>query len=214
MSATVGVVAVAYGSEYIGFVRDWAERVAALQRGPNKVTIVSDQAPAELINDLFLMFGRGFTWIKSNYVPEHHPQILINEAITVTDTEWICKMDIDDLINPNALDFVDTCIADVYMFGIRYNGTDMYANNVTAQDILDSPSNVVFSGSPFRRSVWAKQPYRDMLNEDWAFWVEAAKNGAVFTPSKTIDYEYVMHGGNISLGINEPYWASVVDGLR
>jgi hypothetical protein len=92
------------------------------------------------------------------------------------------------------------------MFGIRYEGKNLPAQQVTRFDIMRSPYNLVFSCSPFKRWVWRESPYLDMICEDWAFWIQAARNGARFQSSPSIDYEYVIHGSNITLHSN--VWAS------
>lgn len=206
---TIGVVTVAYGDTYRAFLPEWAEAVGALQTQPEAVTIVTDRID-EGIEDAVADHVPQAVMIMSDQVPVYHPQILVNHAIDWTRTDWICKMDVDDIIYPHALDGVDGLDCDVFMFGISLNGQDMPPNDVTGDQVRESGENLVFSGSPFRRWVWERSPYRDMIYEDWAFWRDAARAGARFFPSGTIDYEYRLHGDNISVGCDDAYWREVV----
>ena len=53
-----------------------------------------------------------------------------------------------------------------------------------------------------------------MICEDWMFWIEAAKNGARFQASPSIDYEYVLHGDNITSRTDMSYWENKVRGMK
>jgi len=206
---TIGVVTVAYGPTYRAFLPEWAEAVGALQTVPQQVTIVTDEVNP-VIADHVSEYVPGAVWVISPRVPIHHPQVLVNDAIAITHTDWICKMDADDIIYPHAFNGMDHYPSDIFMFGIHLQGRDMPPNNVTGQQVLQSTENLVFSGSPFRRWVWEENHCRDMIYEDWAFWREAARAGAIFRPSGTIDYEYRIHGGNISLRADDQYWREAV----
>lgn len=135
-------------------------------------------------------------------------------------------MDVDDRFLPHALNKVDGCEADILMFGIMLtqwnpNGTPtnnrptvMLPQKVSSENILTIPHNLVFSGSPFRKKVWEAAPFRDMIYEDWAFWIEAAKNGFTFTQTDGIEYEYRVHGANVSMHCNDQLWRDKVLALR
>ena len=195
---TIGVVSVAYGETYRAFLPRWMRSITALETKPDKIMIVTDDVP-DSIARLGNVYLDSVIFKQAHGTFSRHPQVLVNEAIASVQTDWICKMDIDDLIYPHALNNLDRCDADVYMFGISYQGQWLPARPVTAEMILSAMHNLVFSCSPFRRWVWEKAPYKDILCEDWAFWIDAAKNNARFHASSTIDYEYVIHGDNISL---------------
>ena len=198
---TVGVVAVAYGDTYRAFLPRWTRAVSMLETPPDAITVVTDNVEdclnraqdTDLSSVVFMQASGSF---------HTHPQVLVNEAIAATGTDWVCKMDADDIIFPHALNAVDTCSADVYMFGIQLSGQWLPARHATRADILKTPHNLVFSGSPFRRWVWERSPFRDMICEDWRFWIDAATNGARFYASPNIDYEYVIHGDNITLRVD------------
>lgn len=210
---SVGIVAVAYGDKYRAFLPRWMRAVTMLERQPDRVMIVTDDVPSAIaaLGDVYLS-SAVFKQAQGTFV--NHPQVLVNEAIASVQTEWVCKMDIDDVIFPHALNNLDRTDADVYMFGIQLSGQWLPARHATRADILKSPHNLVFSGSPFRRWVWEKAHYRDMVCEDWMFWIDAARNGARFHASPDIDYEYVIHGDNITLHTDMAAAERNVRGMR
>lgn len=198
---TVGVITVAYGEKYRGFLPEWAAAVAALDRKPDKITVVTDTVEGLTEARAILPTMRA---ISSTTPFQHHPQILANEAIAVTRTDWICKLDADDLIFPHALTPLDDWQADVCMFGISVNGErNLIPPPLTAGQVLASPHNLMFAGSPFRRAIWERTPgFQDMIYDDWAFWRACARAGATFHPTGTIDYLYRLHDGNASTGVD------------
>lgn len=206
---TIGVVTVAIGEKYRAFLPRWMRAVTMLERQPERVMIVTDDVPSAIagLGDVYLS-SAVFKQAHGTYT--HHPQVLVNEAIASVDTEWVCKMDVDDVIFPHALNNLDRTDADVYMFGIQLAGQWLPARHTTRADILKTPHNLVFSGSPYRRWVWEAAPYQDMVCEDWMFWLDAARNGARFQASPDIDYEYVLHGDNITLQVDQGHWEGVV----
>lgn len=202
---------VAHGTTYREHLDSWAEAVSRLNTTPDRIMIVTD----DIIDAVDRTRELGnVTVIKKTHGHKHHPQVYVNEAIKRIDTDWICKMDVDDRIHPHALDPLEATEADVYMFGISHNNTNLPARHVTAHDILTSDHNLVFSGSPFRKWLTHRAKFRDMIYEDWAFWIECAKQNARFHPSPSIDYEYTMHDHNISQHVDHEYWATIAKGYR
>ena len=209
---SIGVVTVAYGAKCRAFLPRWVEAINSLAVEPDEVTVVTDDLidatmKTADVNSLVRV-------IKAEGTHTHHPQVYANQAVEVTSTEWICKMDVDDIIYPHAFDRLGDADCDVWMFGIRYCNQSLYAPAVTAEHIMTSPHNLVFSGSPYRRWLHDEATYRDMIYEDWMFWIDCAAQGARFCHSNTIDYEYVMHDDNISTRADDAYWQSEVRRLR
>lgn len=224
---TIGVVTVAYGEPYQRFIPAWAQSVASLTVQPDHAVIICDSISAEHLDILERTLDSTRTTVMlTKTTPEYHPQILVNEAIAALETDWVCKMDIDDRFLPHALDKVPDCTSDVLMFGIMLTQWDSEGNEVNrrpvfmlpqhvdAKQIAVSPHNLVFSGSPFRHHVWQAAPFRDMIYEDWAFWIEAAKNGFTFTQTGSIDYEYRVHGSNVSMLCDDARWRRQVLDLQ
>lgn len=209
---TIGVVTVAVGEKYQAMLPRWVGAVAELNTQPDEVCIVVDTIPSRLAHEIQDMLP-SLSIMISNRPWRYHPQILANDGIGMMFTNWICKMDVDDLLLPHAFDHVEETPCDVYCFGISHRGRNLYGQSPTAEQVLTREANYVFSGSPFRRALWVGNEYRDMIFEDWAFWVGCAKRGAIFQSSRSIDYVYSEHEGQISQGVNEAYWASVVRSL-
>ena len=187
---SIGLVTVAYGRKYQDMLPDWAASVAALTRKPDVITIIGDKLPSEVAAQLDALLD--YQFVQTDTKPETHAQVLLNEAIAHTETDWIVKLDADDAIFAHALDELDECDADIYMFGAKVNTQDVPAKDVTAIDILANGNNLLVPASPFRRWVWQAAPFRDMIFEDWAFWIEAAANGAKFYRADGVHYLYNM----------------------
>lgn len=200
---TVGIVTVAYGDTYLRFLPRWLQAITQLDHIPDEVVIVSNRYP-DLTYIGAQHMPEPITWITTTTQPTRHAQILANEGIETLGTEWVCKMDVDDVIYPHALNGLEDIQEDVLMFGISINGhTDLYAKPVTGEQILASQDNLLFAGSPFRKTVWeASSGFQDTMYDDWVFWREAARNGFTFTPSGSIDYEYTMGDHNATRYIN------------
>lgn len=203
---------VAVGAPYQSRLPGWARAVAALERPPDAVTIAVDDIADKLADEIANILPVAEI-VQSNRPWAHHPQVLVNDAIEYTRTDWICKMDADDVILPHALSRLDGFGGDVLMFGIVHNGRPLVAPDVTAEAVLARTGNLVFSGSPYRRHLWEGNEYRDMILEDWAFWIGCAQRGAAFASLGTVDYLYTSHPGQITRRADESYWAQVVRGL-
>lgn len=204
---SVALVSVVYGDKYRTFLPEWCDAVAALERAPDEIILVTDDV---LATEEHVRWLPNMIVMQATLTHKVHPQFLINDAIYACESDWVCKMDVDDLIYPHALNPLDTCEADVYGFGIRLGGVNMPAQPATAEDVLRIPHNLIFSGSPFRKWVWLMSHFQDVICEDWRFWINAANNGASFQRSSTIDYEYRIHGKNISMRGDLAEWEQKV----
>ena len=204
---SIAVVTAAIGPTYHRFLDPWSQAIQRLDRTPDEIIIVTDDVEEA---EMWVHWQPGLRLIEATTKYVNHPQVCVNDAIAATTTDWVCKMDVDDELYRHALDPLAEVDADVYMFGIRLNEVNLPARHVTRGEVLRTPHNLVFSGSPFRRWVWEHSPYQDMICEDWRFWVDAARNGARFLASPTIDYRYVIHGSNISLNTDQPRWENEV----
>jgi hypothetical protein len=213
---SIGLVTVVHGDTYRAFLPEWIEAAARLETAPDCYGIVTELITSDLLSMVKDMPCSG-TVIRSTTTFSHHPQVLVNEAIQACDTEWICKMDVDDLLLPHAFNHLPED-ADILMFGIQVNSPqgayNLLPSDFRHQDVLDVENNLVFSGSPFRKWLWHGNPFRDMLFEDWAFWIGCAKQQARFTASQQADYIYRLADHNISLGVDEGYWRAVVRSLK
>jgi hypothetical protein len=200
---TVAVVTVAVGEKYQQFLPDWAFAISQLNTRPDEIIIIGDPIPDEICLRIDAQI-RDWTWIHGTRAWTHHPQVMANDAIAFARSDWICKMDADDMIFPHALDHLKDLTCDVSMFGISVNGErHVTPPPVTAHEILACPHNLLFAGSPFRRDLWERTPgFQDMIYDDWAFWRSCARAGATFQRTGTIDYLYRLHDSNASSDVD------------
>jgi hypothetical protein len=203
LPATVGIVTVAVGETYQNFLPEWANAVSNLEKQPDQITVVVDYIAEKHVRMLDETLG-SWQLLTSTTQWVNHPQILANEAISITHTDWICKLDADDLIYPHALNPLNDCQDDVCAFGINVNGQyALIPRPFTAKQILESKDNLLFAGSPFRKSIWEKTPgFQDIIYDDWAFWRACARAKATFQTTGTIDYFYRLHEHNSSTGVS------------
>lgn len=209
---TIGICTVAYGTTYHDFLPRWAQAVAALERQPNVITIAHDGVPDDIrdqVRDLLNVL-----WVEDRTV-EHdlQPQVHVNAAIALTHADWIVKLDADDVILPHALNGVPDCTADVLNFGYRVREADHVSQRVTAEQVLRKTNNALSSASPFRRWLWERNKFRDLLFDDWAFWIEAARVGATFDATGRVDYIYSVHDQQLTRRHDQRAARALIDEL-
>jgi len=197
--ATIGIVTVAMADLYRQFLPEWAASVAALNRQPDDVRIVVDQIDDDLWAEILGLLPHA-KLVKSTGEWKHHAQVLANDAIAQMETDWVSRLDADDLILPHAFDRLDEVTADVYAFGISINyEQDCPAMPVSTATVRHESSNYLCSASPFRRSVWvANGGFVDAVYQDWIFWRQAAARDATFAASGTVDYIWRSHDAQVS----------------
>lgn len=193
---SVGIVTTCYGPDYYGFLDEWSGALLELNSEPDWVTIVHDGVPDDLRSKVDDRLSP--VWVTDKTPVEIHPQSHINTGIAVTFTDWILKVDVDDLLLPHALDGWQNLSADIVNFGYSINGAAFPSRKVTAEWMLEKQSNPIGSCSPFRRWVWESNRFQDLGYDDWAFWILAAQVGAVFDATGRIDYVWRQHPAQIT----------------
>lgn len=208
---SIGIVTSCYGSAYYGFLDEWSAAILELNTSPDWVTIAHDGVPEHIRRKIDDRLEP--TWINDPSPVVQHPQVHVNEAIGITFTDWILKVDVDDLLYPYALDGWQDTDADIVSFGYRIDLADHPSRAITAAEILQRIDNPIGSCSPFRRWVWEMNEFRDLLYDDWAFWIEAAQAGAEFTNTGRVDYRYRSHPEQISRRIDHSAALQEIRGL-
>jgi glycosyltransferase involved in cell wall biosynthesis len=190
---TIAVVASCVNEPYHYFINQWKQSIGKLERRPDEVIIATD-----LVNEVTQSDDCILVPIK-NKPKSGNWTVAVNDAIAHSQSDWISKIDIDDLILPHALNEIDSCEADVYCFGIEIDGQKRLAE---PNGLLEQPDPKIFSNSVYRRWVWEKNPYQDIFCEDALFWYLAACENAVFAASTKVDYIYGRHSSQITASLN------------
>jgi hypothetical protein len=188
---SIGIVTSVYGEAYHDFLLPWSEAILDLNTDPDWITIAHDGVPENIRKKIDQRLDP--IWITDNTYVNLHPQVHVNAAIAVTFTDWIIKADVDDLLLPHALDGWQESSADVVNFGYRIGQNDHVSRKVPGEIIAQKLDNPIGSCSPFRRWVWEMNEFRDLLFDDWCFWIEAAREGAIFDATERVDYIYTVH---------------------
>jgi len=192
MASPATIVTSAYHPEYHTHLIGWAYAVHELVTPPEHIIIAHHDIDPDIRAHVD-------TLIRPQWVPiPHKPRVLastINHAIAHVETPWVVKIDADDRILPHALGALHRTPEDIYGYGIRIypSGVEIRSRKTTADEILTNQDNLLFSCSPFRKTVWDLSPYQDIDMEDWWFWITAAHNGFTFTASEGVDYQYTQH---------------------
>lgn len=209
---TIGICTVAYGATYHNFLPRWAEAVAALDKRPELITIAHDGVSRNIRQQVHKLLT--VLWVEDpSTVHDLQPQVHVNAAVAVTQTDWIVKLDADDVILPHALNSVPDCTADVLNFGYRVGEADHVSQRVTAEQVLRKTNNALSSASPFRRWLWERNKFRDLLFDDWAFWIEAARAGATFDATGRVDYIYSVHDQQLTRRHDQRAARALIDQL-
>ena len=126
----------------------------------------------------------------------------LNEGLRQADTEFVFRLDADDLLEPGALDFLVSLAwdADVTYPSFNFVNADLSpmgeykAAPFCANRLLQS--NYVPGTSLFRpEKALEVGGYRDMpVGEDWDLWVRMAASGARFKGVREAVYHYRKHG--------------------
>lgn len=189
---TVAVITTCH--TYEAFLPGWVESVEGLVRQPDEVVIActNPDTVSEAISD---------TPINVRLVPMQEPFSLakyVNAAVSATDSEFVAWIGADDRYLPHALS-VDYG-ADVIGFGMQWQYGGAWIPSVESREkILEVSGNPVPCGSLFRRSLWEAIPFQESLSpfEDWGFWVGCAWQGARFSVTGRVDYNYGQHPSQI-----------------
>jgi hypothetical protein len=190
MTETIGIVTTCH--TYEQFIPDWSASVAELNRKPDEVVIACTR-PVNVIEHL----DPRLTNTTIVRVPE--PFGLgkyLNAAVQSLTTDWVAWIGADDRYRPHALDDLLLESSDVIGFGMQWpTGATTIPSQGSMTNILSVSSNPVLCGSLFRRSLWEKHPFNPDLHpfEDWGFWVGCAAQGARFTATNRVDFDYSTH---------------------
>ncbi len=171
---TVAVVSCVYGTDYDQFIPEWENALKNLTR------------PAD---EIILHHGERLP-------DEEYPQArLLNEAVLQATSEWIWKLDVDDLALPDALDLIDYVASDVWLMGYVHSVDGEYVPPALPNDqYLASSKNTYPSMSAFRREAFLEVGGYPLIgHEDWGLWRRMARANCAFESSGRVHCMYRRH---------------------
>jgi hypothetical protein len=117
-----------------------------------------------------------------------------NKALSVVETDWAWRVDVDDQPLPDMLVGMNTD-CDVWHGGYENQHGHVYIpGHVTADEVLAAPYNPILSASAFRMAYWRDGThFPDIAFDDWGFWRRLARDGARFASAGRVLYLYDFH---------------------
>lgn len=196
---------------YNHFLEKWAECVAKLQNKPSSVIVGVDFIEEELKKRIETYLPE-IIWVNLIKVNLRHHGHYYNKLIDLVNTTWVCKIDADDQILPDAYNDLGNVEADIYAFGniSSLTGVKSFPDpGLSAERILFGDNNLLSSLSPFKKRVWEANIFKDFIFDDWIFWIDAAKNDFTFSTSNKVNYIYVEHFSQATKNSDEKYERSI-----
>jgi hypothetical protein len=181
---SVAVVTCLYGEGYQRFVRPWLAAVRGLNTRPDEIIIATDRG--------YIIDGADITAARCTWA---HPQAFhLQEAFETATSEWVWKLDLDDVALPDALDGLDEVSADVWQMGyLRTDGLRHIPPQLSATEFLLSTGNPFVSSSAVRRRAFQRcGGYPDIAFEDWGLWRRLALAGCTFESSGRPHFRYTQ----------------------
>jgi hypothetical protein len=182
---SVTVFAGLYGTDYDHYLPAWLEAVKAAK--PSAIIIGTDRK--RTIPGVTVV-------VKKAPATQRHPAAHYqNLAASAADTEWLCQMQIDDLIRPDAFDGLDAVTADVWQVGYeRSDGYTYTPHALPGADLLALQDNPYVMASPIRREAFtAAGGYPDIAFEDFGLWRTLARGEHTFAAAGRITFDYSWH---------------------
>lgn len=181
---------------YYHHLPQWADSIKALQRQPDEVIIAASEPWRVWVG----LDDMGVDLPGLRVLAVNGPFLLsrfLNVAVAASHSDWIAWIGVDDAYRPEALNGLDDCPADILIYGMQIEGQGVWHGGLLADSPLYNP---IPCGSPFRRTLWAQNPFNEGLfpYEDWAFWIAAHHAGAKAIPSGRIDFDYHLHDQQIN----------------
>lgn len=183
---TIGVITTCFS--YDEYVPEWAASVAALERQPDQVVLVS-RTPHQLDLPGYRNVVLDTPWLFADW---------LNAGFDACPTDWVTWIGVDDAYLSHALTGWERRKAGCVPFGLEFfdGSYQLVWEGVSADDVLHMRhGNQMPCGSPIRREYWAALPFQAQFTpyEDWAMAVGLASQGTWFEPTGRIDFRYRVH---------------------
>jgi glycosyltransferase involved in cell wall biosynthesis len=132
------------------------------------------------------------------------PAPTLNALIATVETDYVARLDDDDLLDPDHLEALLEAAAGVADFTFswcRHEGIefDAYRGAFDPADLVAKKDTGLRGCLLFRKDAWERLGgYRDQPIEDWDFAARAAFRGLSFQPVYRETWTYRFHDGNSS----------------
>ena len=190
----MSIVTVAFG-DYKKFLIPWANSLTRLTILPKEIILGVDQIDSKLKKSLRELIPNLVVY-EIPRIGKVHYGLEFNFIISKTNSEWICKVDVDDLMLPDAYEELSEAPFDILAFNAQNSETKAVISaidNPSAKKVLEFEENTLLSLSPFRKWIWDEVKFRDTVFDDWAFWIESARLDPVIKKSQKVNYVYTVH---------------------
>jgi hypothetical protein len=180
----IGICTIVY-NEYGKFLAQRLKSIEGLNTKPTEVVVVlgknyGDQyAPVVWPNNVKV--------VKSD---SDNMGVLKNLAVENLSTEWVVNIGVDDEILPWAIEEFSKhvqnkdVIAAKYLFLPPNKSVCMHPRINTevllSKEYYTNGSNYMHGGSPFKRELWLRNPYKENECFNSLFWIDVAAEGANF----------------------------------
>ena len=167
----VAIVSIAWGNKYKHFVPIWWDYIQSLKIKPDEIIIAYHPDDDTGVNDLDVKLVKCY---------ERSYSKMLNAAIEQANSDWIIQCPLDDMLLPNALDFINFVEDDIEVILTcrRTTNGDVHIGDWSslAKNMED---HRVCHTSPIKKSLWTRlNGFPDYTLADWAFFLLAYKNSA------------------------------------
>lgn len=146
-----------------------------------------------------------------------------NAGIKMATGKYIISFDSDDIMRPNCVE-EHLKLADdntIVTCGLMAFGSESYTAYPKVADFETlKKGNVIYSNSLFPKALWEKVGGFDESEtmrlglEDWLFWMECAKAGAVFKVSTYVGLLWRRHPNAMSTVSANPNWDKITKYMK
>lgn len=166
---SVSIVSIAWGDKYKKFVPLWKKHIDSLKIKPDEIIIAHHPDDDTGVKNLDVQLVECY---------ERSYSKMLNAAIEKSNSDWIIQCPLDDMILPNALNFVNFVEKDIdiVLTCRRTTKGDVHIGDWSSLSRKMEDHRVCHT-SPFKKSLWKRvNGFPDYVLSDWAFFLLAYKH--------------------------------------